>query len=262
MKKLYIIKIGGDTLNSEASLQSCIKACSESEKNIILVHGGGKKVTELAGKLGIEQQMIEGRRITSPETLDLCTMIYAGLISKNIVAEFFKNDKKAAGISGADFNCIISEKRNHPTINYGQVGDVKKVDSEIFADFVEKGVIPVVCSITLGINGELLNTNADTMASEIAKGMSKNYKVHLLYCFEKNGVLTDISDENSVLKTISEDQFGEMKETKQIADGMIPKLFTAYQVLHHGAEEVRILNSSALISYFENEKPGTEIILN
>lgn len=260
MKELFIIKIGGDTLNNEVSLQNCIKSCAESGKSIILIHGGGKKVTELAQKLDIPQQMIEGRRITSPETLDLCTMIYAGLISKNIVAEFYKNGKTAAGISGADFGAIISEKRKHPTINYGQVGDVKKVNTAIFTDFVEKGIIPVVCSITMSEEGELLNTNADTMASEIAKAMTGTFKTHLIYCFEKNGVLTDITDDHSVLKTISQSEFNAMKESKQIADGMIPKLYTAFQVLHYGAEEVRIINSKALSSYFENEKPGTEIL--
>ena len=262
MKDLFVIKIGGDTLNNEVALNNCIKACSESGKHIILVHGGGKKVTELAGKLGIQQQMIEGRRITSPETLDLCTMIYAGLINKNIVASFYKNGTKAAGLSGADFNCIISEKRNHPTINYGMVGDVKSVDSEFFADFINKNVIPVVCSITLSNEGELLNTNADTIASEIAKAMSEKFKVHLIYCFEKNGVLTDITDENSVLKTISQNEFNKMKTTKQIADGMIPKLQSAYKVLFHGVDEVRIINSGSLSLYFNNENPGTQIILH
>ncbi len=261
MKNLYIIKIGGDTLNHETSLKSCIQAIADSGEKVILVHGGGKKVTELASKLGIEQEMIDGRRITSTETLDLCTMVYAGLINKNMVAEFFKKEKKAAGLSGADFNCILSEKRNHPTIDYGQVGDVQQVDAEIFSDFVEKNIVPVVCSITLSFKGELLNTNADTMASEIAKAMTEKYHVHLIYCFEKNGVLTDVNDEYSVLKTISEPEFETMKETKQIADGMIPKLFTAFQVLHHGAQEVRIMNSQNLAQLFSHEKPGTEILV-
>ncbi len=261
MKNLYIIKIGGDTLNNETSLQSCIQSIADSGEKVILVHGGGKKVTEHASKLGIEQKMIDGRRITSPETLDLCTMVYAGLINKNMVAEFFKKGKKAAGLSGADFNCIVSEKRNHPTIDYGQVGDVKKVDDVIFSDFVEKNVIPVVCSITMSLKGELLNTNADTMASEIAKAMTEKYNVNLVYCFEKNGVLTDVNDDDSVLKTISETEFETMKATKQIADGMIPKLFTAFQVLHKGANEVRIMNSQNLKQLFNHEKPGTEILI-
>ncbi|MEN2434823.1 acetylglutamate kinase [Weeksellaceae bacterium A-14] len=262
MQDLFIIKIGGDTLNSPEILEKCIKACAKSGKNIILNHGGGKKVTELASKLGIQQQIIEGRRITSPETLDLCTMIYAGLINKNIVAGFYKNGKTAAGLSGADFGCIISEKRQHTTVNYGMVGDVRKVDAGILAGFVEKGIIPVLCSITLGENGDLLNTNADTIASEIAKAMSAKYRVHLLYCFEKNGVLTDISNENSVLKTITQKTFNEMKDTRQIADGMIPKLHTAMQVLRHGVEEVRIINSGKISSYFAGEEPGTQIMLH
>ena len=261
MKDLYIIKIGGDTLNNEVSLQTCLQSCASSGKNIILVHGGGKKVTELAATLGIPQQMIDGRRVTSSETLDLCTMIYAGLISKNIAAQFYKNGRTAVGLSGADFNCILSEKREHPTINYGMVGEVRKVDAEVFTDLVEKNIIPVVCSITMSSKGELLNTNADTMASELAKAMDSKYKVHLVYCFERNGVLTNIADENSVLKTISEKQFFEMKETKQIADGMIPKLHTAYKTLHHGVQEIRIMNSAVLTSYFSNEEPGTRIIL-
>lgn len=262
MEDVYIIKIGGDTLNNEVGLQKCIAACAESGKKLILIHGGGKKVTELASKLEIPQQMIEGRRITSPETMDLCTMIYAGLINKNLVASFYKNGKKAAGLSGADFNCILSTKRNHPTINYGMVGDVEHVDAKILGDFVSKNAIPVLCSVTLSKEGELLNTNADTIASEVAKAMSKEYRVHLIYCFEKNGVLTDITDDQSVLKSISQKEFNQMKETKQIADGMIPKLQSAYKVLFHGVEEVRIMNSAHLESYFNAEHPGTQIILH
>ncbi len=259
MEDLFIVKIGGDTLNSLERLHNCVKACAESGKKIILVHGGGKKVTELAGKLGIQQQMVDGRRITSPETMDLCTMIYAGLISKHIVASFYQNGRKAVGLSGADFNCIISEKRQHPTIDYGMVGDVKSVDVDFFEDFVGKKVIPVICSVTMSLNGDLLNTNADTMASEISKAMSEKFNVHLIYCFEKNGVLTDVNDDNSVLKSITQQEFEQMKETKQIADGMIPKLHSAYNVLHHGVEEVRIINSGSLTAFFNNEQPGTQI---
>lgn len=262
MENLYIIKIGGDTLNNPAALEKCIQACASSGKKLILIHGGGKKVTELASRLDIPQQMIEGRRITSAETMDLCTMIYAGLINKNLVAAFYQNGKKAAGLSGADFNCILSNKRNHPTINYGMVGDVESVDAEILGDFVTKNIIPVLCSVTLSKEGELLNTNADTIASEVAKSMSQAFQVHLIYCFEKNGVLLDITDDQSVLKSISQKEFTQMKETKQIADGMIPKLQSAYKVLFHGVEEVRIMNSAHLASYFDGDSPGTQIILH
>ena len=262
MEDLFIVKIGGDTLNNSEKLQKCIQDCAESGRKIILVHGGGKKVTELAGKLGVQQQMIEGRRITSPETMDLCTMIYAGLISKNIVATFYRNNKKAIGLTGADLACIQSEKRQHPTIDYGMVGDVKNVDTAFFADFVNKDVIPVICSVTMDEEGQLLNTNADTIASEIAKAMCNQFNVHLIYCFEKNGVLTDIEDEHSVLKTITNQEFIQMKQTKQIADGMVPKLQAAYKVLFHGVNEVRIINSGSLHAYFDQEKPGTQIILH
>lgn len=262
MEDLFIIKIGGETLGNKDALQSCLKAIAESGKKIILVHGGGKKVNELAGKLGVPQQMIEGRRITSAETLELCTMVYAGLISKNIVAGLSAQKISAIGISGADLNCIISKKRDASVINYGFVGDVVKVDETVFEDFIAKNSIPVVNSISISEDAELLNTNADVMAAEIAKAMSTNYKVHLIYCFEKNGVLKDITDENSVIPVISKSDFTQMKETKQIADGMIPKLQTAFRALYHGVEEARIIKSDALEQYFNREKPGTNISLH
>ena len=262
MEELYIIKIGGETLNNETSLNACMKAIAESHKNIILVHGGGKKATEIAQKLGIQQQMVEGRRITSAATLEVVTMVYAGLINKNLVAQLSALGKLAVGFSGADFNCILSKKRENTPIDYGFVGDVETVDSGIFKDLTDKKTIPVLCSISLGKNAELLNTNADTMAAELAKAMIGNYKVHLIYCFEKNGVLTDVSDENSVLKELSQPHFLEMKVNKQIADGMIPKLQTAFKALFHGVEECRIINSNFLENYFNGELIGTEIKLH
>lgn len=262
MEDLFIIKIGGETLSSKETLLNCLKAIAASEKKVILVHGGGKKVTELAQKLEIPQQMVEGRRITSAETLDLCTMVYAGLISKNIVAGLSAQNLKAIGLSGADLNCILSKKRDASVINYGFVGDIVKVDETVFESFIGQNIIPVVNSISISEDGELLNTNADVMAAEIAKAMSSAYKVHLIYCFEKNGVLRDITDENSVIPDISKAEFTQMKETKQIADGMIPKLQTAFRALYHGVEEARIIKSDALSSYFNDEKPGTNISLH
>lgn len=262
MEDLFIIKIGGETISNNEVFQNCLKAIAQSGKRIILVHGGGKKVTELAKILAIPQNMIEGRRITSAETLELCTMVYAGLISKNIVAGLSAQKRLAIGISGADLNCIISKKRESTPINYGFVGDILKVDHKIFEDFIFKNCIPVVNSISISEDAELLNTNADVIAAEIAKAMSVKYKVHLVYCFEKNGVLKNIADEKSVIPVISKSDFTQMKDTKQIADGMIPKLHTAFSALYHGVEEARILKSDALESYFKNEKPGTEIKLH
>lgn len=262
MEDLFIIKIGGETLNSGASLNNCLEAIADSGKNIILVHGGGKKVTELASKLGIKQELVEGRRITSGETMELCTMVYAGLISKNLVAKLSSKGKKAVGISGADFSCICSKKREDSNIDYGFVGDIEKVDGSVFNNFIENKVIPVVCSVTMGENFELLNTNADTMASQIAVEMASDNKVHLIYCFEKNGVLLDVSNENSLIEELSQQNFNKMKEAGQIADGMIPKLHNAYRALFHGVEEVKIINSNFLKKYFEGKTTGTTIKLH
>ena len=262
MEDLFIIKIGGETIGNKEALKSCLEAIATSGQKIILVHGGGKKVTEFAGKLAIPQEMIEGRRITTAETLELCTMVYAGLISKNIVAGLSEKKKLAIGISGADLNCIISKKRANTPINYGFVGDVSKVNEDVFESFVSKGIIPVVNSITMSEDFELLNTNADVMAAEIAKAMTLKYKVHLIYCFEKNGVLEDVNDDQSVISTISKHDFEKMKATKQIVDGMIPKLETAFKALENGVNEARILKSDALKNYFNKEKPGTTITLN
>lgn len=262
MEDLFIIKIGGETLSSKETLLNCLKAIAACGKKVILVHGGGKKVTELAQKLFIPQQMVEGRRITSLETLELCMMVYAGLINKNIVAGLSAKKHVAIGLSGADLNCIVSKKRDASVINYGFVGDIVKVDEMVFENFITQNLIPVVNSISISEDGELLNTNADVMAAEIAKAMSDKYKVHLLYCFEKNGVLKDITEENSVIPDISKTDFTQKKETKQIADGMIPKLQTAFRALYHGVEEARILKSDALENYFANEKPGTNISIH
>jgi len=262
MGDLFIIKIGGETINSKETLKTCLKAIANSGKKVILVHGGGKKVTELAQKLFIPQQMVEGRRITSLETLELCTMVYAGLINKNIVAGLSAEKLLAIGLSGADLNCIVSKKRDASVINYGFVGDIVKVDETVFENFIAGNIIPVVNSISISEEGDLLNTNADVMAAEIAKAMSAKYKTHLIYCFERSGVLQDITDENSVIPVISKADFTQMKETKQIADGMIPKVQTAFRALYHGVEEARILKSDALEQYFNNENPGTNISLH
>lgn len=262
MEDLFIIKIGGETINHPKVLETCLQAIAESGKKIILVHGGGKKASELAQKLNVPQQMVEGRRITSTETLELCTMVYAGLISKNIVASLSAHKAMAIGLSGADLNCIVAKKRENTGVNYGFVGDVVKVDFQVFESFISKKTIPVVNSISISEDYELLNTNADGIAAEIAIEMSSKYKVHLIYCFEKNGVLKDITDEDSVILEISKTDFAQMKESKQIADGMIPKLQTAFRALYHGVEEAKIIKSDALKNYFNNEKPGTNINLH
>lgn len=258
-EELYIIKIGGETLNSETSLRACIEAIAFSQKRVILVHGGGRKVTELASKLGIEQTMVDGRRITSAETLELCTMVYAGLINKNIVAQLSAQNVLSVGLTGADFNSVLSAKRQHPTLDFGMVGDVKRVNTSIFHKLLTDGVTPVVCSITLGENAHLLNTNADTIASEVAKALTAHYDVKLVYCFEKNGVLLDVNNPDSVVRLLTPEIFEQMISKKQIADGMLPKLQTAFNALENGVKEVKILNSNNLKSFFECNNVGTSI---
>lgn len=262
MGDLFVVKIGGETLNSAASLSKCIEAVAASGKKVVLVHGGGKKVTELAGKLGVKQEIVEGRRITSAETLELCTMVYGGLISKNLVVQLAAKAKTAVGISGADFNAIRSRKRENANIDYGFVGDVEHVSAHVFKDFIEKDIIPVVNSITMGQNFELLNTNADTLAAEIAMSLVSSYKVHLVYCFEKNGVLMDVSDDDSTISELTQQHFTSLKKSGHIADGMLPKLQTAYRALFHGIVEAKIIHSNYLKNYFDGENTGTNVKLH
>lgn len=262
-KELYIIKIGGETLKSPESLENCLNAIAATEKPVILLHGGGRKVTELAALLNIEQKMVDGRRITSQETMELCTMVYAGLISKTMVANLASKNRNAIGISGADLMAIRSKKREHPEIYFGFVGDVVVVDSAVFSGFVNKKVIPVVCSVTMGQNFELLNTNADTMAAEVAKSMTEaGFSVKLIYCFEKKGVLLDVNDDNSLIKKLSQQDFNELKAKKEIADGMLPKLHTAFNALYHGVSGARIIHSSGLSELFAGTEVGTEISIH
>ncbi len=262
MEDLYIIKIGGETLGNPTELSDCLEVLAKIDKKVILVHGGGRKVSDLATQLGIPQQLVEGRRITTKETLELCTMVYAGLINKNLVAKLSSFGQLALGLSGADLQCIQAKKRVHPTIDYGQVGEVRDVDENLFIEWIVKGILPVVSSITLGEEYELLNTNADTLALEIALSLISEYKVHLVYCFGKKGVLQDVSDENSLLEEISHQKFLELKTLGQVSDGMIPKLHTAYRGLYHGVEEARILHSSQLGNYFLGAEPGTHLKLH
>ena len=263
-QELYIVKIGGNVIDNPEKLEAFLKDFSEIQKPKILVHGGGKLATKLAEKLEIPQEFFEGRRITNQETRDVAVMVYAGLINKNIVATLQKNGLNSIGFSGVDANIIPAHKRPVKKVDFGWVGDVEteKINANFLEKVISENICPVFCAITHDGNGNLLNTNADTIASSLAVALSTHFEVNLAYCFEKNGVLKDIADENSVIKEISKADFTQMKETKQIADGMIPKLQTAFRALYHGVEEARILRSDALQSYFNQEKPGTNISLH
>jgi acetylglutamate kinase len=240
MESLYVIKIGGNIIDDELLLTAFLKKFAAIESKKILVHGGGKLATRLAEKLGIPQQMIDGRRITDAETLKIVTMVYAGYINKHIVAELQFLICNAAGISGADGNCILSHKRKKTDIDYGFAGDIDLVNAVFFRQLLDNGLAVVVAPITHDGKNQLLNTNADTIAQEIAKAMSADYDVSLVYSFEKSGVLLDVDDENSVIKILPARYYGELKEAKKIFAGMIPKLDSAFTAISQGVNKVII----------------------
>lgn len=260
LEQLNIIKIGGNIIDQPEKLEKFLKDFSELQGHKILVHGGGKIATDLAKTMQIPQQMVEGRRVTNANTLQLITMVYGGLISKNIVAQLAAQGNAAIGLSGADANTVVSEKRPVKTVDYGFVGDVKKVNAEAIQKIVNAGFIPVFCAITHDEKGQLLNTNADTMASEIATALSVNFKTSLYYCFEKKGVLENVEDENSVIAAINPENYEQLKAEGKIFQGMIPKLDNAFSAIYKGVQAVHILQAEDLLATIKNkENHGTKI---
>ncbi|MBU3821306.1 acetylglutamate kinase [Flavobacteriaceae bacterium XHP0103] len=246
MEKLSIVKIGGNIIEDDAALSEFLKLFANLEGKKILVHGGGKRATQIASKLGIESKMVNGRRITDAETLEVITMVYGGLVNKNIVAQLQALDINAIGLTGADANSITSDKRPVKEVDFGFVGDVKKVDYNAIDKLIAADFTPVFCAITHDGNAQLLNTNADTITSEVAVGMSNLYDVSIYYCFELNGVLKDINDKNSVIKHIDSALYKELLEQGIIADGMLPKLENSFNALNNGVKTINMGNTSML----------------
>ncbi|MFY9241743.1 MAG: acetylglutamate kinase [Polaribacter sp.] len=251
MEKLSIIKIGGNIIEDETSLNEFLQLFSNLEGKKILVHGGGKKATQISAKLGIEAKMNNGRRITDAETLEVITMVYGGLVNKNMVAKLQALNTNAIGLTGADINSIKSDKRPVKEIDYGFVGDVKKVNHVAIDKLMKADFTPVFCAITHDGNGQLLNTNADTITSTIAVGMSKIYETSIYYCFELNGVLSDFNDKKSVIKIINSEIYQQLLEDKIIVDGMLPKLENCFDALKNGVHQVKMGNTTMLTK--ENE---------
>ncbi|AUC84556.1 acetylglutamate kinase [Polaribacter sp. ALD11] len=251
MEKLSIIKIGGKIIEDETSLHAFLKLFSNLEGKKILVHGGGKRATYIASKLGVESKMIAGRRITDKETLDVITMVYGGLVNKNIVAKLQALQINAIGLTGADINSVKSERRPVKEVDFGFVGDVKQVNSNGIDKLMKADFTPVFCAITHDGNGQLLNTNADTIASTIAVGMSEIYETSIYYCFELNGVLRDFNVKDSVVKVINSKTYKELLDAKIITDGMIPKIDNCFDALNNGVSRVHIGNTSMFTK--ENE---------
>lgn len=242
MKALTIIKIGGNVIDNSENLHHFLSDFHSLPGDKILVHGGGKIATELGDQLGIKANLVEGRRITDIDTLRVVTMVYGGLINKNMVAQLQAKGCNAIGLSGADGNLIRAKKRPVQTIDYGFVGDLDEnsVSRDNLQQLLNIGLVPVFCAITHDGNTQLLNTNADTIASALAIAMADRYEVRLVYCFEKKGVLRDIDDEESIVREIPSSAFEELKATGVVAGGMIPKLHNAFEAIKKGVKAVYI----------------------
>jgi len=259
---LFIIKIGGNVIDNSEKLHHFLKSFADLKGFKILVHGGGKVATKIADEMHIEAKMIDGRRITDIETLRVVTMVYAGLINKNLVAQLQKYGCNAIGLSGADGNLIKAKKRLVETIDYGYVGDLDKssIETENLSKLINNGFIPVFSAITHDGDGQLLNTNADTIAAALAIGMAQHYQTSLVYCFDKKGVLIDIDDENSVIREINPLGYKHLKENGLIADGMLPKLHNAFEAINKGVKEVFIGSADDLKELQNKGGFGTRLI--
>jgi acetylglutamate kinase len=263
IKKLLIVKVGGNIIDDKEKLKSFLLDFSYIRGNKILIHGGGKLATEMCRKLGIKSVVEAGRRVTDEETLKVTTMVYAGLINKNITAILQSNNCNAIGLSGPDGNIIPAVKRSPGEVDYGFVGDINHstIQAPVLKTLIEIGLTPVISPITHDKKGNLLNTNADTIAAEVAGSLTKFYHVSLIYCFDKKGVLQDMADDNSVITKISGDNYKSLKDSGTIAEGMIPKMDNAFNALKYGVKSVRICNAAKLLNLINTpEGIGTELI--
>lgn len=242
---ISVFKIGGNVINNPLELEKFLEDFANFPGKKILVHGGGKEATELGKKMGIEAKMIDGRRVTDKDTLQLVTMVYAGLINKRIVDILQDKGCNAVGLTGADGNVIPAKKRDPEPIDFGEVGDINpdNINTGFISLLIGNGYVPVFCAICRNPEGGLLNCNADSIASALALACSKIETTDLVYCFEKAGVLSDVNDENSLIPLITEDKFSEMVENGMISGGMIPKVTNALKAVAEGVNSVRICDS-------------------
>ncbi|MCW3786118.1 acetylglutamate kinase [Plebeiibacterium sediminum] len=246
MQEITVVKVGGKVVETPESLQSLLNDFVALPGLKILVHGGGRSATKIASQLGVETKMVDGRRITDLETLKVVTMVYAGLVNKNIVASLQALGANSVGLTGADLNLIRAVKRPVKEIDYGYVGDVESVQVNELMDLINKNVIPVVAPLTHDGKGNMLNTNADTMASSLACALAEHYKVNLVYCFEKKGVLSNPDDDDAVIPVLTHKLFKEHQQSGVIAEGMIPKLDNGFNAIKAGVAKVNITNTEGL----------------
>jgi acetylglutamate kinase len=257
---LRVIKIGGHILDDPMRLSKFLSAFAQLPDAKILVHGGGKLATQLANELGVPQTMIDGRRVTDAETLRIAVMVYAGWINKQLVAQLSALGCPALGVCGADGDVLRAHKRVHPTIDFGWVGDIDLVNTTILDSWLGRGLIPVVAPITHDGQGQLLNTNADTIAREIAQALSKAFHVELIFGFEKSGVLMDMDDPDSSIDLLNLAKYKTLKAQSLISDGMIPKLDNAFGALEKGVRRV-VVGQAELLTELLAGTVGTTIVL-
>lgn len=260
-QKLNIIKIGGNVIDNPRALAQFLKDFSALADAKALIHGGGKIATKIAVKLDVETKMVEGRRITDLPMLEVVTMVYGGLVNKQIVAQLQALDCNAIGLTGADAGVILAKKRPVKEIDYGYVGDVEKVNDAIIKNFIDNQLTPVFAPLTFDKEGNILNTNADTQASSVAVAMANHFEVNLIYCFEKKGVLSDPEDNDSVIPTLTPASYAEYKANGTINAGMIPKLDNAFAALQKGVSKVIICHADELQQAVAQGQSGTQIIL-
>ena len=243
MDRLTIIKVGGKVVEDTNTLNLLLDQFKRISGYKLLVHGGGSMATELSAKLGIETKMVEGRRITDEETLKVVTMVYAGLVNKNIVAGLQARAINSVGLTGADLDLVRACKRPVKDIDYGFVGDAEEVNTRELRLLIEENVVPVIAPLSHDGKGLILNINADTMASELAIELSNYYNIFLFYCFEKKGVLHSNEDESSVINQLDNEMYNQLKEEGIISSGMIPKLDTGFKAKRNGVKEILITNA-------------------
>ena len=254
-EKITVIKVGGKIVEEEATLAALLDRFAAIEGRKVLIHGGGRSATRIAEKLGIESRMVDGRRITDAATLQVVTMVYGGLVNKNIVAGLQARGVNALGLTGADCNIITAHKRPVKTIDYGFVGDVDSADGDMLSRLIEQGITPIVAPLTHDGKGNMLNTNADTMAAETAKSLAKHYEVTLIYCFEFPGVMRNPDDADSLIPTITSESYRQLLADGTISGGMIPKMENAFNAIGNGVARVVITKADAI-----DGTQGTHII--
>jgi len=240
MAELKLVKIGGNVIENREALADFLADFAALNGPKVLVHGGGKEATQMAKKLGVNVQLIEGRRVTDAKNLELITMLYAGKLNKNIVAQLQALGCNSLGLTGADGNSILAKKRASKPIDFGFVGDLTEVNQSFFKMLLDSGISPVCCALSHDGKGQLLNTNADTIAATLASALSDHFDVSLNYCFEKNGVLLDLEDDRSVIQTLDETNYLKLKSEGVLHTGMLPKLENCFTAIKAGVKQVRI----------------------